>query len=171
MNHENTMNPKIITPAAQVIDLPRAKLQCKITGSERDADLTDAIAAARGYAQAYLGLPVGEQVLEYTFRTWCGSVVLPCDVTELVAVTAAGAPVLPLPVLDDRTLTIEATAPVVIRIKCGWTADTLPSTVKQAMLLLITDLVRNPQAQSDVQLYVNQAFENMLWPERERLAL
>lgn len=165
------MNPKIITAAVQVIDLDRAKLQCKITGSERDADLIDAIAAARDYAQAYTGVPVGEQVLEYTYRTWCGSVVLPCDVTELVAVTAAGVPVLPLPDLDDRTLTLDATAPVVIRIKCGWTAETLPATVKQAMLLLITDLVRNPQAQSDVQLFRNQAFENMLWPHRERLPL
>lgn len=165
------MNPKIITPAAQVIDLTRAKLQCKITGNERDAELLDAVAAARDYAEAYLGLPVGEQVLEYTYRTWCGSVVLPCDVTELVAVTAAGVPVLPLPTLDDRTLKFAATAPVVVRIKCGWTAATLPATVKQAMLLLITDLIRNPQAQSDIQLYRNQAFENMLWPHRERLPL
>ena len=165
------MNPKIITPATQVIDLTRAKLQCKITGNERDAELLDAVAAARDYAEAYLGLPVGEQVLEYTYRTWCGSVVLPCDVTELVAVTAAGVSVLPLPTLDDRTLKLTATAPVVVRIKCGWTAGTLPATVKQAMLLLITDLIRNPQAQSDIQLYRNQAFENMLWPHRERLPL
>jgi len=165
------MNPKIITPATQVIDLTRAKLQCKITGSDRDAELADAIAAARDYAEAFLGLPVGEQVLQYTYRTWCGRAVLPCDVTEVLSVTAAGAPVLPLPVADGRTLTLTAVAPVVVTIKCGWTAATLPATVKQAMLLLITDLIRNPQAQSDVELFRNQAFENMLWPHRERLPL
>lgn len=165
------MNPKIITPATQVIDLPRAKLQCKITGNDRDADVTDAIAAARDFAEAELGLPVGEQVREYTFNTWCGRVVLPCDVTELQAVTAAGVPVEPLPTLDDRTLTLAATAPVVVRIKCGWTAATLPATVKAAMLLLIADLVRNPQARGDMQLYDNPAFASMLWPHRERLPL
>jgi len=73
--------------------------------------------------------------------------------------------------LQDRTLALDATAPVVIRIKCGWTPETLPGTVKAAMLLVIAELVRNPQAHTDVQLYKNQAFENMLWPHRERLSL
>lgn len=165
------MNPKIISGPTQVIDLERAKLQCKITGNDRDADVVDAIAAARDYAEAELGLPVGEQVREYTFSTWCGKTVLPCDVTELQAVTAAGVAVLPLPTLDDRTLVLDAAAPVVVRIKCGFTAESLPGTVKAAMLLLIADLVRNPQAQGDVQLFKNHTFENLLWQHRERLPL
>lgn len=165
------MKYKIITPATQVIDLPRAKLQCKITGSDRDADITDAIAAARDFAESELGVPVGDQVREYSFSTWCGSVVLPCDITALVSVTAAGQPVLPLPTPVDRLLTFSATAPVAVRVRCGFTSETLPSTVKAAMLLLIADLVRNPQAQSDVQLFKNHAYEAMLWPHRERLPL
>ena len=165
------MNPKVITAPAEVIVLARAKLQCKITGNERDADLNDAIAAARDYAQTFLGVPVGEQVLEFTYRTWCGSVTLPCDVTELVSVNAAGVDMLPLPAAEDRTLTFSATAPVVIRIKCGWTAETLPGTVKAAMLLLIADLVRNPQSRSELQLYRNDTFDDMLWGHRERSML
>lgn len=167
------MNFTILTPATQVIDIARGRLQCKITGADRDADITDAIAAARDYAEAETGMPVGDQVREYTFDTWCGSGVLPCDVTELQAVTAAGVPVLPLPTLSGRKLTLPATAkaPVVVRIRCGWTAETLPGTVKAAMLLMIAELVRNPQAHSEVQLFKNQAFENMLWPHRERLPL
>jgi len=165
------MNPKIITPATQVIDLARAKLQCKITGNDRDPDVTDAIAAARDFAEAETGMPVGEQVRQYTYGTWCGSVTLPCDVTELQTVTAAGVPVLPLPTLSDRTLKFAASAPVVITIKCGWTAETVPATVKAAMLLMIADLVRNPQSQADVQLFRNHTFENLLWPHRERLPL
>lgn len=165
------MNPKIISGPTPVIDLARAKLQCKITGDDRDADVADAVDAARGYVEAFLGVPVGEQVREYTYSTWCGRVVLPCDVTELQAASAAGVPVTPLPSLVDRLLVMTATAPVVVRIKCGYTAETLPGTVKAAMLLMIADLVRNPQAQSDVQLYKNHAFENLLWPSRERLPL
>ncbi len=165
------MNPKIITAAVQVIDLPRAKLQCKITGADRDADVTDAIAAARDFAQAFLGYPVGEQTLEYTFATWQGAVTFDFDVTTLVSVTAAGVPVLPLPALNDRTLSLVATAPVVVRLTCGYTVATLPGTVKSAMLLMIADLVRNPQAQSEVQLYKNQAVDNLLWPHRVRLPL
>ena len=162
---------KIITTAVQVIDLARAKLQCKITGIDRDADLKDAIAAARDYAEAETGCPVGDQVREYTYPTWCGRIDLPCDITELQAVSAAGVAVTPLPTLVGRRLTITATAPVVVRVRCGWTIDTLPATVKSAMLLFIADLIRNPQAQSETQLYQNHALESLLWPHRERLPL
>lgn len=167
------MNPKIITPATQVIDVPRGKLQCKITGSDRDADVTDAIAAARDYAQAFLGYPVGPQTLQYTYPTWCGSVTFPFDVTTVVSVAADGVAVDPLPTLegDDRTLTFEADAPVVIQVTCGWTTATLPATVKSAMLLLIADLVRNPQAQGEAQLYKNENVDNLLWPHRARVGL
>lgn len=165
------MNPKIITAATQVIDLVRGKLQCKITGNDRNDDVSDAIAAARDYAQAFLGYPVGEQVLEYTFAAWTGAITFDFDVTELMAVSAAGVPVVPLPTLNDRTLTLTATAPVVVRVKCGYTAANLPATVKQAMLLLIADFVRNPQAQTEAQLYQNQAVDNLLWPHRVRLPL
>jgi len=165
------MKPRIITGPEQVIDLPRGKLQCKITGPDRDADVADAIAAARSAVEAELGLPIGDQVREYTYATWCGSVTLPCDVSELQAVSAAGVPVDPLPVLVGRTLTFPAASPVVIRIRCGWTAETLPATVKMAMLLLIADYVRNPQAHTESQLFKNGALDGLLWPERERLPL
>lgn len=162
------MYTKIITPAVQVIDLARAKLQCKITGSDRDADLVDAIAAARDFAEAETGCPVGDQVREYTYPTWCGSVELPCGLTELQAVSAAGVAILPLPVVVGRRLTVAATSPVVVRVRCGWTHETLPATVKSAMLLFIADLIRNPQAQSETQLFKNRAMESLLWPHRER---
>jgi hypothetical protein len=167
------MKPRIVTPAdpLTVIDLARARLQCKLTGTDRDADVIDAIAAARAFVEAEIGLPVGEQVREYTWATWSGSAVLPCDVTELLAVTTAEVAVTPLPALAGRTLTVAATAPVVVRIRCGWTAATLPATVKQAMLLLIADFVRNPQAQTETQLFRNHALDALLWPERERLPL
>lgn len=165
------MYTKIITPPEQVIDLPRAKLQCKITGSDRDADVADAIAAARDYAQRELGQPVGDQVQEFTFATWCGFADLPCDVTELQSVTTGGEPVDPLPVLVGRRLVLTATGPVVVRVRCGWTGATLPPTVKAAMLLLIADLVRNPQSQSEAQLYQNATFNGLMWMYRERLPL
>lgn len=165
------MRPRIITPATAVITLDRAKLQCKLDGDARNEEVTDAIESARAYVEAYIGQPIGEQVLEYTYTDWAGSVVLPCDVTELLAVSAAGVPVLPLPALTGRTLTLSATAPVVVRIKCGFTSVNVPGPVKSSMLLMIGDLIVNQQGQTDTQLYQNAAFENMLWPWRERLAL
>lgn len=159
--------PTIITPAEQVIDVARARLQCKIAGTDRDTELTDAIAAARAYAEAYIGLPIGDQVREYRFDCWPGRATLPCDIVALVAVTAAGESVTPLPSPTGRTLTFAATAPVTIRIRCGWTSSTLPSDVKMAMLLLISDYIRNPQAQSDVQLWRNSAVDDLLAAERE----
>lgn len=165
------MKRTVITPPTPVIDLARAKLQCKITGSDRDADLTDATAAARDYAEAYLGVPVGEQVQSFAFTSWCGQVELPCDITELQSITSAGATLAQLPMPDGRCLVFDAVAPVVITIKTGWTAATLPGVVKSAMLLLIADLVRNPQKQSETQLYRNETFESLLWPHRERRML
>jgi len=166
------MNFKLITPAAQVIDLPRAKLQCKITGADRDADLTDAIAAARDFVEAFLGVPVGEQVRRYTFECWPGCATFPFDVTSVEACTADGVAVYPLPALiADRTLKFDATSPVTIDVKCGYVVATLPATAKQAMLLLIADYVRNPQAQTDVELFKNSAIGSLLWPHRVRLPI
>ena len=96
---------------------------------------------------------------------------LPCDVSELKADYAAGVPDDPITTLVGRTLTFTAASPVVIRIRCGWTSETLPATVKMAMLLLIADYVRNPQAHTESQLFKNGALDGLLWPERERLPL
>lgn len=169
------MNFKLITaPAVPVITLARAKLQCKITSNDRDDDINDAVAGARDFVESYLGVPVGEQVRRYTFDCWPGSYEFDFDVTELQAVTAAGVAVLPLPTLggaQDRTLTLTASAPVVVTVKCGYVVANLPGVVKSAMLLMIADLVRNPQAQSEIELYKNHAVENLLWPHRVRLPI
>lgn len=165
------MTPRIITPATPVIDVARARLHCKIDGAERDDELVDAIETARAWAQAHLQVAIGEQVLEFTQRTWCGSVKLPYDVTTLISVTAAGVDVTGTAIVTDRTVAAVGIAPVVIQIATGYSASRLPSPIKSAMLLLIADLVVNQQAQSVNKLYENPAVENLLSLYRERLSL
>lgn len=165
------MNPTIVNPAAPVIDLARAKLHCKIAGSDRDAEVTDAVASAQAWVQAWLGLAIGAQRLAWRFDAWSGCFTLPYDVSSIESVTAAGSPI--AHTLVGRTVQVAADAavPVVITINCGLDGAQVPPPVKSAMLLVVGDLVRNQQAQVEVQLYRNPAVENLLALYRERLPL
>lgn len=165
------MRPTIVTPATALIDLERAKLHCKITSGDRDAEVSDAIAAAQSWAQAWLGVALGKQRLAWTFDAWSGCFTAPYDVTSVETVTAAGAPL--TYTLSGRTVSAAANAavPVVITINCGLDGTQLPPAVKSAMLLVIGDLIRNQEAHVDVQLYRNPAVENLLSLERERLPI
>lgn len=165
------MNPTIVNPAAPVIDLDRAKLHCKIAGGDRDAEVTDAVAAAQAWVQAWLGIALGAQRLAWRFDAWSGCVTLPYDVSSVESVTAGGATV--AYTLTGRTVEVAADAalPVVITIDCGLAAAQVPPPIKSAMLLVVGDLIRNQQAQVEVQLYRNAAVENLLSLERERLPI
>lgn len=163
------MRIQIIAAPESLITLERARLQCKVDEPERDPELTDAIDAARAWVEEYLGVPVGERQLRLTFKAWAGSALLPFDVSEILSVTAAGAPVASEAYeLDGRTLYVPGAAPVVVELKTGYTSATLPAPVRSAMLLLLADLVAHKQRQSKTQLYDNSAFLEMLWPYRER---
>lgn len=165
------MNPTIVTPATPVIDLARAKLHCKIAGSDRDAEVTDAVASAQAWAQAWLGIALGQQRLAWRYDAWAGCATLPYDVTGVVSVTASGVAV-PYTQGGRRfDVASDAAPPVVITIDCGLTAAQVPPPVKSAMLLVVGDLIRNQQAQVEVQLYRNAAVENLLALYRERLPL
>lgn len=165
------MNPIIVTPATPLIDLPRAKLQCKITSSERDTEITEAVDSAQAWAQAWLGFALGEQRLSWSYDPWPGCVTLPYDVTAVVSVTAGGDPV--DYERNGRTFTVAADAavPVVITIDCGLPGESVPQPIKSAMLLVVVDLIVNQQAQVSTQLYRNEAVENLLSLFRERLPL
>ncbi len=165
------MNPTIVTPATPVIDLARAKLHCKIAGNDRDAEVTDAVASAQAWAQAWLGIAMGAQRLAWRFDAWCGCYTLPYDVSSVFSVTAGGNAV--AYTLTGRTVKVAADAalPVVITINCGLDAAQVPPPVKSAMLLVVGDLIRNQQAQVELQLYRNAAVENLLALYRERLPL
>lgn len=163
------MNPTIVTPATQVIDLARAKLHCKLSGTARDPEVTDAIETARAWMQKELAVAVGPQTLKYTFDEWSGCAKLPYDITTVVSVTDADGPV--SYTQRGRTISAEAVAPVEIVITCGWTIATLPGPIKSAMLLLIGDLIENQQAQVEVALHENRAVENLIALERQRVPL
>lgn len=155
----------VIKPPEDVIDVARARLHCRIEGTERDVELVDAIASARAWAQERLQRAVGPQRVSFTYPCWEGAAALPFDATQLVSVTVDGVAVDPLPELVGRLLVLDACrSKVVVTIDTGYTADTLPGPVKSAMLLMIADLIRNPQAQSAVQLYENPALDNLLYP-------
>lgn len=163
------MNPIIVTPASQVIDLARAKLHCKLSGTSRDPEVADAIEAARWWMQKELAVAVGPQTLKYIFEDWTGSAKLPYDITTVVSVTDSTGPVLYSK--REQTISAQAIAPVEIVITCGWTSEDLPSPVKFAMLLMIGDLMENQMGQTEVSLYENPAVENLIALERRRVSI
>ncbi|MCR6477530.1 head-tail connector protein [Variovorax phage VarioGold] len=163
------MTPIIVTPAEQIIDLARAKLHCKLSGSARDPEVTDAIETARAWMQKELAVAVGPQTLKYTFDDWAGCAQLPYDITTVVSVTDATGPV--TYTKRERTISASAVAPVEIVITCGWTVASIPGTIKSAMLLLIGDLIENQQAQVEIALHENRAVENLIALERRRVSI
>lgn len=166
------MKAKVITPATPVITLARAKLQAKLDAPERDEEVTDAIETARAWAQEFLQRAVGEQTLEITVRDWHGCLELPYEPTSIVSVTVDGVAV-PVDdyVVEDRRLASSVAGVVVIRFVAGYTALNLPGPVKSAMLLMIADLIKNPQGQTSAQLYENATMLNLLWPYRDELGV
>lgn len=157
----------VIKVPEPVIDIARARTHCRIFDAERDVELGDAIETARAWVQERLHRAVGAQTLALRYPTWCGSAELPFDVTTLQSVTVDGVAVAPAPALGGdagRTLSLATTGVVVATIVAGYTPDTLPGPVKSAMLLMIADLIRNPAAQTQAQLYENPAVDNLLYP-------
>lgn len=165
------MNPTIVTPATPIIDLARAKLHCKFstTFTARDAEVADAILTAQAWVQEELRVAIGPQRLKFTYDQWAGCATLPFEITAVVSVDDTSGPV-PY-TRAGRVITAAGTAPVSIVIDCGLAAEAVPHPVKWAMLLVIGDLMENPYAQTEVQLYENPAAENLLALYRERRPL
>lgn len=158
---------EVITSPEPVIDLARAKLHCKIAGNDRDAEVIDAVETARAWAQEWLGIPIGAQRLAYRYDPWYGWAEVPFPIKTLVGVADPSGQIGSL----QRGQHVEADSdgPVTITIDTGST--TVPAPIKSAMLLVVADLIRNQQAQVEVQLYRNAAVENLLSLYRERLPI
>ena len=156
----------------ELISVDRAKLAAKITGTDRDEEVKDAINAAIEYAQVHLSVPIPEQTVDCVFPYWDGQCQLPFVPKEVIAVEANGE-VLSTDqyVVNYRFVEAAVTGVVKITCKAGYTKDTLPTPIKQAILMLSTDLLRNQQAQQEANLYVNQAVDSLLAMYRMRMPL
>jgi hypothetical protein len=163
---------RVITPPEPVITLERAKLHCKIDGDERDDELNDAIETARAAAQNFLERAVGEQELEVEVEGWGSCLQLPFLPTVISSVTLDGVAAAEEDyTLYGKELRITGESPLVVTFTTGWAAADVPGPVKSAMLLMIADLMRNQQAQTEVQLYRNEAVDRLLWPYRDCLGV
>lgn len=179
-----------IPPTEEVITLARARLQCKIDAdippvapateptSERDPEITDAIASARQTVQEYLQRAIGEQTFELVLTGWQRCVSIPFGaVTSIESIkyqAPGGEQIMPSasysvsggdkPVLKIEDAPELADEPDNVRIRyvSGYTETTLPAPIKSAMLLLIKDLVENTSRQVDRPLSENAAFCNLL---------
>lgn len=156
----------------ELITKERVKLAAKITGTDRDEEVTDALNAAIEYVQMHLSIPIPQQTVECVFPFWDGSCQLPFVPTLISSVEANGETL-----SDDQYKTnyrfVEAAVEGVVKITCtaGFTQETLPTPIKQAILMLATDYLRNQQAQQTTQLYVNEAVDNLLALYRMRMML
>jgi hypothetical protein len=152
--------------ALTLIDVARARLQCRISSNVLDPVITDAINAARDYVQERTQRAIGVQRLTFTYPQWRGCALLPFDITQLLAVTVDGVAEDPLPTPIGRLIELSDAygKKVAISIETGYTPATLPGALKQAMLLLIADAVRNPAAQVETTLHENKALETLLYP-------
>lgn len=156
----------------ELISLDRAKLAAKITGNDRDEEVKDALNAAIEYVQVHLSIPVSEQTVECIYPRWEGKCELPFAPSEIVSVEANGEELSS----DQYSVNyrfVEAAVTGVVKITCkgGFSKDNLPTPIKQAILMLSTDYLRNQQAQQESNLYVNQAVDSLLALYRMRMPL
>lgn len=133
-----------------VADVPAGEIEA--------SEIAGLIASAHEVLEASLNRHIGERVLKLTYGQWTGSAVLLHDPTEVLEVTAAGEPTEEY-TIDGRVLTVEGEAPVTITYKVGWTKETVPTRVRQALLAVIDDLVKNPGVLASETMYVNAQVE------------
>ena len=154
----------------QLITLERVKLAAKITGTDRDEEVKDALNAAIEYAQVFLGAPVAKCSVKLITDCWPGSYCIPFEFVSIDSVTVDGEA--GDYSLSGHIIAIDAVGgPVQIELTGGYTAENLPSPIKQAVLMLATDYLRNQQAQQGSQLYKNTAVDDLLALYRSRLFL
>ena len=156
----------------ELISIDRAKLAAKITGNDRDEEVKDALNAAIEYVQVHLSIPVSEQAVDCIYPRWTGLCELPFVPSEIISVEANGEK-LSSDQYRVKYRFVEAAVTGVVKISCkgGFTKDNLPTPIKQAILMLSTDYLRNQQAQQESNLYVNQAVDNLLALYRMRMPL
>lgn len=159
---------EVISRAKSLLSMEEGRLAGKITGTERDLEVTMAIASAQEFLEADLSRQIGSRTLKVTYGQWSGSAVLPYDPTSVIEVTAGGAITTDYRI-DGRYLTVNGEPPVTITFECGWNEETVPSPIKQAMMMIVADLLSNTQAQTEVLLHANAAVEALTSLYRLRL--
>jgi uncharacterized phiE125 gp8 family phage protein len=83
------MNPKVITPPAQVITTEDAKLALRVDAVAEDTLIDAWIESARVDAQHYAGIAIGEQTLELQLDAFpAGEVVIALPMSPIVSVTS-----------------------------------------------------------------------------------
>jgi len=157
-------------PAAEVITLTEAKAHLRVTASDDDTYITSLITAARNYAEQYTRRAIPTQTVTYTLDAFPAEIELPRNpvqsITSVQYVDDNGDPQTLSSSLyqTDLTGTVCATIKpaydedwpdtravynaVTVTYEAGYGAagdspDTVPLSLKQAMLLVISSLYEN----------------------------
>ncbi len=147
----------------KLISLDRAKLAAKITGTERDEEVRDALLAAVDRVQQWLSRPLFPQEVGVTVENFDGFVALPFVPTSVASATINGKKVEPSQYsVSFRTILLDATGVAEFKVTAGYPFGGMPTAIKQALLMLTTDMLRNQQLQLEVELFENPAVYNLL---------
>lgn len=150
----------LVTPAASYpVTLTEAKANCRVIGTDEDTFLNGLIASATAYVEAYTGCSIEAQTWDYTIDAFADEIDLPRgplisvdSITYLDPANASqtlatgwledlpGERVLRDPDASWPAISTRKNA-VTIQFTSGY--DTVPASIKQAILLLIGDWFRN----------------------------
>jgi uncharacterized phiE125 gp8 family phage protein len=176
------MRVAVVTPPGPLVELDLAKQHLRVDGDAEDALIELYVAAASGHIDgltAYLGRPVGEQVLECAFDQFpaCGGLALPgAPVLSIVSIKikdpSGGEQTLATEdyrLVDDVVLppigaAFPAVAGTVGSVRVRWRAGyaSTPSAIAAAVLLITGDLYKV----RDFEVTVSNTVENLLRPYR-----
>lgn len=163
-----------ISPPTDSITVPEAKLHARIVDSAEDRLVAGWISAAREYCQRYCDRAIGAQTIEIALDAFpLGAIeYIPLGpvaaITSIKYIDAAGAeqklaapnygfsPYAPQGKIYTAygvSWPVTRETPEAVRIRYAVGSATIPATVRQAMLLVITDFAENRQDTSEMQGY------------------
>lgn len=131
---------RLITAAtAEPVSLAQAKRLLHIDYDALDEDIPGVISAARELVERRTGFALAEASYEWT---------------------PAGARESPLPIWPGETTSAPGTVPVLFTSKPG----PAPEPLKLAIVMLVGDLLENPEAAGEKVLHENPGFARLVFP-------
>ncbi len=179
-------------PNIEPVTLAEAKAQLRFDGTEEDTLITSLISVARDYIEQFTGHYWASATFNVYFNTFPLTnnpmdIVIP-DIESVDTVTYLDS--------DQATQTISSGTTLdsdrrQLRYNTSWPTDAIsvkltitagidngsspaglvPDAIKQAILLVITDLYNNRASLTTMQTYKNHAVEALAYPYRTRMGL
>lgn len=183
---------RLTDPVAEPVTLAEAKRQLRYDGSDEDTLITALISVARDYIEQFTGRYWAKATFSIYFDSFPAldnpfDILIPeiesVDTISYLDSNQATQTITAGTTLDSerrqlRYNTVWPTDAISVKLtitagtdNAASPADVIPGAIKQAILLVITDLFNNRASLTTMQTYKNKAVEMLAYPYRVRIGI